>query len=241
MNKSKIEWTYYSLNPVKGLCPMACSYCYARRMYKRYHWNETIQYDNVGYHKNDWGISTIKKPSKIFVGSTMELFGDWVSDTFRSVMFQVCRRYPQHTFIFLTKQPQNIIKWSPYPRNCWVGVSATNEIMFHNAVSQLALVNASVKFISIEPLLESVNVAWVNPEVIQWLIIGQQTPVSKKTSPKVEWIREIVDAADKAKIPVFLKNNMEKLLPLEAPFKTNPNGAGEWWLRQEYPVTSREE
>lgn len=36
MPKSKIEWTDYSINPIKGLCPVACkdnqgkSYCYAR-------------------------------------------------------------------------------------------------------------------------------------------------------------------------------------------------------------------
>lgn len=30
MQKTKIPWADYTINPVKGLCPMACSYCYAR-------------------------------------------------------------------------------------------------------------------------------------------------------------------------------------------------------------------
>ena len=46
MNKTKIEWTDYTINPVKGLCPMACSYCYARAMYKRFRWNPEIRYDD---------------------------------------------------------------------------------------------------------------------------------------------------------------------------------------------------
>ena len=53
MSKSRIEWLRdpitgkqgFSINPVKGLCPVACKdndgkeYCYARRMYKRFKWN----------------------------------------------------------------------------------------------------------------------------------------------------------------------------------------------------------
>ena len=44
MNLTKIEWCDYTINPVKGLCPMACSYCYARRMYKRFKWNPEIRF-----------------------------------------------------------------------------------------------------------------------------------------------------------------------------------------------------
>jgi hypothetical protein len=69
---------------------------------------------------------------------------------------------------------------------------------------------------------------------ISWLIIGQQTPVSPKTSPKIEWIKEIVDAADKASIPVFLKNNLLELVNYESP-ETNFafNKTGEY--SQEFP------
>jgi protein gp37 len=242
MNHTKIEWVKnqdgthgYTINPVKGLCPMACTYCYARRMYKRYKWDETIRMEP------DWVEDLPKKPSRVFVGSTMELFGDWVEDWMWDSIWAYVNDYPQHTFIFLTKQPHNLIKWSPFPPNCCVGVSATNDVMFHNAVSQLALVNASVKFISCEPLLSSMNVAWVNPDVIQWLIIGQQTPVSKKTEPKVEWIKEIVEAADNAGIPVFLKDNLRTLLIPEDCGNPNALMVDNLWesdkakLRQELP------
>ena len=40
MNKSKIEWTDYSWNPIKGLCPVGCWYCYAKKMYKRFGWED---------------------------------------------------------------------------------------------------------------------------------------------------------------------------------------------------------
>ena len=45
---------------------------------------------------------------------------------------------------------------------------------------------------------------------INWLIIGAQTKPYKP--PKIEWVQEIVEAADKAGIPVFLKENLRPIL-----------------------------
>ena len=83
---------------------------------------------------------------------------------------------------------------------------------------------------------------------INWVIIGQQTPVRKATIPKIEWISEIVEACDKAGISVFLKDNLNILfagndckLFLECRDKLftfkdfEPNGT-RWHLRQEFPA-----
>jgi hypothetical protein len=67
--------------------------------------------------------------------------------------------------------------------------------------------------------------------------------------PKVEWIKEIVDACDKSYIPVFLKDNLNNIFSENEckyfteyrdklfTFKTfEPNGVTRWKLRQEFPV-----
>ncbi len=51
---------------------------------------------------------------------------------------------------------------------------------------------------------------------ISWVIVGQCTPVKASTQPKIEWVRDIVEAADKAGVPVFLKNNLYSLWYNEA-------------------------
>ena len=240
MQKSRIEWTDYTLNPIKGLCPVDCrdtqgkSYCYARAMYKRFKWDPTIRFDDSCLY----GLP--KEPKRIFVGSTMELFGPWVKDSWLEHIFQTCNLYPQHTFIFLTKQPQNFIKWSPFPDNCWVGVSVCDDKMLDVAVDKLEDINAKNKFISFEPLLKrltlSLDYAFYYSG-INWLIIGQQTPVTRfSPSPKIEWVEEIVNVADKAGVPVFLKDNLRSLLPAEAPFVTNPLRDNGFYLRQEFPL-----
>jgi protein gp37 len=215
MSKTKIEWCDYTINPVKGLCPMACPYCYARRMYKRFKWDETIRYNEP----SDDFYEMRKHPgAKVFIGSTFELFGDWVKHEWIDQILEYCRRVPDTTFIFLTKRPENLIKWSPFPENCWVGVSAVDYWKAIDACGWLDNVDANVKFLSIEPLL-----AWSSDELntsaavnwfsnLNWLIIGQQTPQKPQTTPKVEWVREIIQAADTNGIPVFLKDNLKPLL-----------------------------
>jgi protein gp37 len=211
MGKTKIEWCDYTINPVKGLCPMACSYCYARRMYKRFKWDETIRFDRHGLDASPKG------GAKIFVGSTMELFGDWVKPEWLEGIFNWCKIYKKDTFIFLTKQPQNLIKWSPFPDNCWVGVSTTDAKKFIEAGTSLEIIQAAVKFISVEPLL-----SWDNGQPgfmanmfkqwgLNWIIIGQQTPIKAITMPKQEWIENILKASVIADVPVFLKNNLRCL------------------------------
>src|SRR4030043_1978040 len=70
MQKSRIEWTDFSSNPVRGLCPVDCkdkqgkSYCYARKLYKRFHWNPEIRF--VPEEFAEWNKA--KAGEKIFVG-----------------------------------------------------------------------------------------------------------------------------------------------------------------------------
>jgi protein gp37 len=234
MQKSKIEWCDYTINPVKGLCPMACSYCYAKRMYKRFKWNPEIQM------KPDWMEELPKKPCRVFMGSTMELFGDWVEEWMWKEIWTYVNDYTQHTFIFLTKQPQNLIKWTPFPDNCWVGVSVTSARDAIIQIPKLKDITASVKFISFEPLLKPIaspNQLYIMLKLsgINWVIIGQQTPIKQETIPEVEWVEEIVNAVDIPNIPVFLKNNLDSLLPKywdDAHNLRNSDGT----LRQEFPI-----
>ena len=220
MAKSDIEWLKnpqtgkpgYSLNPVKGLCPMKCSYCYAARMYKRFKWNPEIRFEDCFAGKLEG-----KPGDKYFIGSTMELFGEWVEDKWLDYIFTWVQGYPSRTFIFLTKRPDRLP--DSFPSNCWVGVSATNDVDFTNrAWKYLKDIMAMVKFVSFEPLLDwGMSIADTEFTLasagVNWVIIGQQTPTSAKTAPKTEWIKTITKAADNLRIPVFVKDNLRDLYP----------------------------
>jgi len=242
-NVSKsIGWANFTINPVRGLCPVDCkdnqgkSYCYARKMYKRFKWNPEIRFE--GPVNISAELLRIRKPSRIFVGSTMELFGEWVDAHWMDVILEATKVHSQHTFLFLTKCPQNLKRFSPFPANCLVGVSVTNPEQFKQAHLELIRISATVKFLSFEPLLEQIitpDPRWPLTtylgECASWIICGQQTPMSASTSPRIEWVREIVEAADKASIPVFLKNNLHEFLYADDIFWANERAT----LRQEMP------
>jgi len=153
-----------------------------------------------------------QSPKGIFVCDMGELFGDWVPREWQEAIFDTIVRCPQHRFYLLTKQPQNLIKFSPFPSNCWVGISVTNDLMFDRAIYHLGNFQAKTKFISIEPFLEPIKVnGWYqfNALVFQWLIVGGQSGRNKFYPPE-SWIQEIEDACDKDGIPVFEKNNLRE-------------------------------
>jgi protein gp37 len=186
----------------------------------------------------DWQESLPKAPARVFVGSTIELFDDWVEEWMWESIWQYVNTYPQHTFIFLTKRPENLIKWSPFPDNCWVGISAINTDMLMWSLMHLEEIRAKVKFVSLEPLLDwSFN--WNRSYLanafkraqVKWVIIGQKTPTSKKTIPQAEWVKDIVHASDEAKIPVFLKDNLNSCEISDYPLLLDRKGN----LRQEFP------
>jgi len=54
-------------------------------------------------------------PKGIFVCNMCELFADWVPTDWQKEIFKVVRANPQHRFYFLSKQPWNLAKWSPFP------------------------------------------------------------------------------------------------------------------------------
>jgi protein gp37 len=235
MNKTKIEWCDYTINPVKGLCPVACPYCYARRLYKRFKWNPEIRFDISVFDKCGYLEVCHSDPQRIFVGSTMELFGDWIKSEWLEEIFDATSDYPNHRFLFLTKQPQNLIQWSPFPENVYIGVTTTDTYMAVKGLQYLDKIQAKVKFISFEPLLSQTCMTASSLAAIGWVIVGAQTGPYKP--PEISWAKEIVDAADKAGIPVFLKENLKPLLQGSglAPMIEYPWAYRSGQLRQEVP------
>lgn len=251
MAKTKIEWCDVTLNCFWG-CLKGCSYCQARNMARRFgrcigeargYSEEVIQrmvnFRPVFLEDQLAQISKLKKPSRIFVSFMGDPFGAWNVAEAMDLVLDATRAHPQHTFIMLTKQPQNLRRWSPFPDNVWPGVSVTNQAM-HNEASLLLLdLDAWVKLISYEPLLEHIRVHPYDLVGVQWVIIGQQTPIRARTTPKPEWIGEIVRAADTMHIPVFLKDNLLELVNYESPETAFAfNAKGEY--RQEFPRPSND-
>ncbi|NIQ96022.1 MAG: DUF5131 family protein [Desulfuromonadales bacterium] len=202
MNRTKIEWTDFTWNPVTG-CQHGCPYCYARAVSKRF----GRSFEPL-YHLRRLDQPTKRRePAKIFVCSMADLFGDWIPQVYIRSVLEVVRNCPHHTFQFLTKNPARLQEFKPWPANCWVGATTDTEERFEEAITLLAQVEAPVRFISAEPLL-------FNPtrmsKVVDWVIIGAMTG-PRATPVDAEAVERLTLLSRRLGIPVFHKNNLGEL------------------------------
>jgi len=174
----------------------------------------------------------VKKPVGIFLDDMSDWMGNYWPEEWTQQELQMMKDNPQHRIYTLTKQPQNLPKWSPFPPNCFVGATVTKFAQMADAVSNLAVIEAGKRFISFEPLLGDMPVeGMINflNQIIAGACTGKKNEIMElckrypkltpmpygkiwTAQPKIQWVEEIVRACDKAGIPVFLKNNLKPLL-----------------------------
>ncbi len=166
------------------------------------------------FHKYKLGEpSKLKKPSKIFVVSMGDLFGDWVPDEWIEEVFKACEAAPQHTYIFLTKNPHKTVNLNVFNafkenRNWWFGTTITslNDSYRAHSLFSKASWHANL-FLSIEPLLSELE-AINDIRAFKWIIVGAQTGPGA-IPPKPEWVQKIIDQCRAADIPILLKDNLK--------------------------------
>ena len=217
MNRTGIEWTDYTWNPITG-CSRNCKdtndkpYCYARRIAYRLRGRAGYPQKNPfapTFHPDRLHEPTrFRAPSKIFVCSMGELFDRQNSPLdVRQVLDETVAN-PRHTFQILTKQAALAQSW-PFPENVWLGCSQdglTTDI--GDVIHVLKAVRPGVRFVSFEPLLgpiERLPDIWLYR--LEWFIIGAQTGPGA-VPPKREWVQGIIDMAHETGAAVFLKDNL---------------------------------
>ena len=195
MNKTKIEWCDYTINPIKGVCKHGCPYCYATRMYKRYKWNPKVRYEKFEMYKTQ---KLIKK-SNIFVCSTHDIMGEWIPDKWiQDIIDFITVQGEFHTYMFLSKNPSRYADFK-FLKNCWLGSTATQDrsVVYKSP--------DNISFISFEPLLQDFPIIEEVKIKTDWIIIGGLTP---KPKHKKEWVDRLIKQARKEDIPIFLKDNL---------------------------------
>ena len=256
MGDTKIEWADSVWNPVTGCTPISegCANCYAKRMAQRLKgrfgypaddpFRVTIHRDKLDESKK-WG----KTPKRIFVCSMGDLFHPEVPLEFILTVFDIMSRHPEHIFLVLSKRPERMLEfcvhWGlmPYPDlgitpsgqiwpvNVFPGVTAENQSRADERIPILLQIPAAKRFVSIEPILESIDLTFMDmsfrhpewcrvntlngrqtdmgrpmPYVphLDWVIAGGETGPGARPA-KAEWFNNIIQQCRDAGVPVFVK------------------------------------
>ena len=234
---TKIEWTEETWNPTTGCTKYSagCEHCYAATFARRLKAMGNPRYANgfnVTVHPDlfqkplEW-----KKSKMIFVDSMSDLFHDEISDEDILAIFDTMNKAAWHTFQVLTKRADRLVKLSPrikWTKNIWMGVSVENKSAIERC-EKLKQTGATIKFISAEPLLESISDIDLNG--IDWLIVGGESGANSRPMDKL-WVLELRDLAQKNNVPFFFKQ--------WGGFRKKENGSKlQGNLYKEYPKHSR--
>jgi protein gp37 len=236
-DKSAIEWTEATWNPVTGCSKVSpgCDHCYAETLSLRFGhskkpWTPENAAENVVLHPErlDQPLKW-KRPRMIFVNSMSDLFHENIPDEYVMRVFTVMRRASQHQFQILTKRPRRALdllsrlSWkvgdygfdaylgepgSKPITNVWLGVSIESW-RYNWRADVLRRVPAAVRFISAEPLLDTLypeerEERWLNLDGIDWLIVGGESGIGHRPM-YVEWVRELQANAHHAGTAFFFK------------------------------------
>jgi protein gp37 len=211
----KIDYCDYTWNPVSG-CLHNCDYCYLRRFNERF----GVSFEPKFHPDRLNDPATAKKPSIIFVGSSGDMFGEWVPSNWIYSVLKEIEKYPQHIFLMLTKNPKRYSEFK-FPKNCWLGttVDGTDRTIF-NMELLIKVEHTNLKFISFEPLL-SIDLLkgiplWAYSK-FGWFIVGADSNPGA-THPPLIWADKFRKLCTELKIPLWIKDNFSFIIKIkEAP------------------------
>ncbi|MTE13898.1 DUF5131 family protein [Nocardia aurantiaca] len=218
-DKSSIEWTEATWNPVTGCDRVSagCDRCYAMVLAKRLKSMGAEKYQRDGdprtsgpgfgvtLHPHALDVPRRWRTSRVvFVNSMSDLFHARVPVGYIRDVFDVMRETPQHTYQILTKRAlrlRRVADQLEWPSNVWMGVSVENADHL-DRVDHLREVPAAVRFLSCEPLLGPLDSLVLDG--IGWVIAGGESGIGHRPMDP-SWVRDIRDACDAAAIPFFFK------------------------------------
>jgi len=211
---SNIEWTDVTWNPTSGCTKISpgCDNCYAARFSERWR--------GIPGHPYEQGFELrlfperleqplrMKKSRFIFVNSMSDLFHKDIPFEFIDRVFDTMEKADWHIFQVLTKRSSILRRYvnqryvdRPVPDHIWLGVSLENRDQL-SRVRHLREANASVRFLSVEPLLGPIEK--IGLDDISWVIVGGESGPGHRPID-IAWVRAIRDQCLDAKVPFFFK------------------------------------
>jgi len=230
--KSTIEWTDGTWNPVRGCTKIStgCKNCYAETFAERWR--------GIPGHPYEQGFDLRlvpealtnplrwKKPLRIFVNSMSDLFHKDVPHDYILRCYQVMMQAERHVFQILTKRADRMAQFlssrdfermaKDYRKtsHLWHGFSTENQTMVEQRIpyfDEFPTWLEGINFLSIEPMLGPVDFTrlpsgWARSGAggVDWVICGGESGHNHRMM-SVGWARMLRDQCRDAGVKFFMK------------------------------------
>jgi protein gp37 len=154
-------------------------------------------------------------PLKLFVGASTDFWHRDISDGFREQVWDVCQRFRQHTYGFLTKRASEMRQWFErtghvVPDNVWLGVTVETD-NYRRRLDELLQIQARVRYAQCEPLLDRVHLKpYLDPSLINWVVAGPEWGCHDPRPCQDAWMRQLRDDCAAAGVPFFTKHLLDE-------------------------------
>jgi protein gp37 len=218
MEYSSIAWTDHTFNGWIGCTKDSpgCLNCYAEAQQDT--WLHNVEWGPHGTRKRtgpdtwakpvEWNLDAQRKGVrlKVFSASLSDIFEDRAElASWRDEVHALIADTPHLDWQLLTKRPEIAAEYyrtHPIPTNVWLGASVEDRARAAQRIPVLLQIPATVRFLSIEPLLE--DLGDIDLSGVDWVIVGGESGRKFRTM-QAEWVRQIRDKCEELKIPFFFK------------------------------------
>lgn len=254
-----ISWTDHTANFWWGCVKVSpgCQHCYADTLAKRCGkniWGPAKTTDRElkkgvwsGLPKWNRAAQESGQRRRVFVMSMGDFFEDHPQVVeWRRDALHLISQLKNLDFQVLTKRPENVVRmieagtgrhadaWFANCDHVWIGTSVENQEQADKRIPELLKIPARVRFLSMEPLLEQVDISWVSttPGVhhcpngrerlgfwgggyhsarldvcgIRWVIVGGESGRNPRPM-QVSWAQSLHDQCKQAGVAFFMKQD----------------------------------
>lgn len=248
--KTGIEWTHHTQNFWRGCVKIApeCQFCYAEALSKRNPKN--LGYWGLGAPRvigadSYWQLPTKYDKAAKIAGERRRVFTNSLADfceehtgpirdgkgtvlpmtldDVRERAIRVIEATEQLDWLVLTKRPHRLNRCLPALANVWAGTSVGTMESARKFLPHLCASHHQTKFISVEPLLERLDLSeWLATDEIDWVIIGNESRGEQcgrlltddrldhplPSVPMINWLEAAIDIIEQCRtagVRVFVK------------------------------------
>lgn len=218
-----IAWCHATFNCWVGCTKVsaACDNCYAetwakrsglvkwgnypRRRTSEAYWKQPLKWDQDARKSGE--------EKRVFCASLADVFDNQVDPQWRKDLWELISKTPHLTWMLLTKRPQNILKMVPQqwldlvPHNVWYGTTVEDQEAARQRLPHLSAVPAYIRFVSVEPMLEllDMDATWpVWKACINLVICGGESGHNAR-SMNLEWAIGLKNQCEDAGCAFFMK------------------------------------